>query len=218
VSPRAGHAGFDHVRSVAFYGYFADRGTLLAEMLDAWERESVADVLDRIEQEGGDVLDKARLTGRLIFSSDRLLPIDLAVRNWARRDPAVADRLRRVDNQRMQLLRDAISTFCPDPDEIEVRSLLAFCMAIGSHFLAADHPGPHPRPGHGPRRRPRPRPPVRRPRPLTRSRTATHPASTTVAFRGRRQSGTRTAGCDDSPRPALGLPTTATRQPGVPRP
>ncbi|MGW0775672.1 TetR/AcrR family transcriptional regulator [Streptomyces sp. NPDC002835] len=124
-----------------FYGYFADRGALLTEMLDAWERECVDDVFDRIEKEGGDVLDKVRLAGQLTFSCDRLLPIDLAVRDWARRDPAVADRLRRVDNRRMQLLRDAISTFCSDPDEVEARSLLAFCMAIGSHFLAADHPG-----------------------------------------------------------------------------
>ncbi|MFC7721220.1 hypothetical protein [Nonomuraea recticatena] len=53
----------------------------------------------------------------------------------------VADRLRRVDNKRMQLARDAISTFCADPDEVEARALLAFCTAIGSHFLAADHPG-----------------------------------------------------------------------------
>jgi hypothetical protein len=59
----------------------------------------------------------------------------------ARCDATVAERLRRVDNRRMQLLRDAISTFCSDPDEVEARCLLAFCMAIGSHFLAADHPG-----------------------------------------------------------------------------
>lgn len=124
-----------------FYGYFADRGTLLTEMLDVWERESVDDVLDRIEREGGDVLDKVRLAGRLTFAGGRLLPIDLAIRDWARRDPAVAQRLRRVDNRRMQLLRDAISTFCPDPDEVEARSLLAFCAAIGTHLLAADHPG-----------------------------------------------------------------------------
>jgi AcrR family transcriptional regulator len=124
-----------------FYGYFADREALLTEMLDAWERESVDDVLNRIEQEPGDVLDKVRLAGQLTFSSDRLLPIDLAIRDWARRDQAVAERLRRVDNRRMQLLRDAMSTFCPDPDEVEARSLLAFCAAIGSHFLAADHPG-----------------------------------------------------------------------------
>jgi len=35
--------------------------------------------------------------------------------------------------------RSAISTFCDDPEEVEARSLLAFCAAIGAHFLAADH-------------------------------------------------------------------------------
>lgn len=124
-----------------FYGYFADRRALLEAMLDAWERESVDDVLDRVAQATGDLLEQARLAGQLTFSSDRLLPIDLAVRAWARRDPAVAERLERVDNRRMQLLRDAIGTVRDDPDEVEAWSLLAFCMAIGSHFLAADHPG-----------------------------------------------------------------------------
>ncbi|MVU77632.1 TetR family transcriptional regulator [Nocardia sp. ET3-3] len=124
-----------------FYGYFADRGALLEEMLDTWEREAVDEVLERVEREGGDALDKMRLAGRLTFEDERLWPIDLAVRAWARRDPAVAERLRRVDNRRMQLSREAIGTFCTDPDEIEARSLLAFCMAVGTHFLAADHPG-----------------------------------------------------------------------------
>lgn len=124
-----------------FYGHFADRQALLDAVLDAWERESVDDVLDRIEREGGDALAKARLAGRLTFSRDRLLPIDLAVRDWARRDPVVAERLRRVDNRRMQVLRDAIGTIRADPEEVEAWSLLAFCMAIGNHFLAADHPG-----------------------------------------------------------------------------
>jgi hypothetical protein len=32
-----------------------------------------------------------------------------------------------------------IGTFCPDADEVEARSMLAFCIAIGEHFLAADH-------------------------------------------------------------------------------
>ena len=69
-----------------------------------------------------------------------MLPIDLAIRDWARRDKDVAERLRRVDNRRMMLLRDAISSFCADSGEVEARSLLAFCLAIGNHFLAADHP------------------------------------------------------------------------------
>lgn len=123
-----------------FYGYFSGRGALLTAMLEAWEKESVDDVLDQVEREHDDVLDQVRLAGQLTFSGDRL-PIDLAIRDWARRDRAVAERLRRVDNRRMQLLRRAISTFCSDPDEVEARCLLAFCMAIGSPLMAADHPG-----------------------------------------------------------------------------
>jgi AcrR family transcriptional regulator len=124
-----------------FYGYFTDRDALLEAMLDTWERESVDDVLDRVQREDGDARDKVRLAGRLTFPAGRLLRIDLAVRDWARRDEHVAERLRRVDNRRMQLAREMIGTFCSDPDEVEARSLLAFCLAIGHHFLAAEHPG-----------------------------------------------------------------------------
>lgn len=122
-----------------FYGFFADRDALLESMLDTWERESVDEVLDRIHREGGDTKSKIQRAGLLTFSSDRLLPIDLAIRDWARRDEAVAERLRRVDNRRMGLLREMIGTFCSDPDEVEARSVLAFCLLIGEHFMAADH-------------------------------------------------------------------------------
>jgi AcrR family transcriptional regulator len=124
-----------------FYGSFADRDALLVAMLDTWERESTDDVLERVEQAGGDARARIRRAGMLTFSDDRLLPIDLAVRDWARRDEVVAERLRRVDNRRMALLREMIGTFCADPDEVEARSLLAFCVAIGEHFLAAEHSG-----------------------------------------------------------------------------
>lgn len=124
-----------------FYGFFADRDALLEEMLDTWERESTVEVLDRVERAGGDPKARATNAGRLTFSGDRLLPVDLAVRDWARRDEAVAERLRRVDNGRMGLLRDMIGASCQDADEVEARALLAFCLAIGEHFLAADHGG-----------------------------------------------------------------------------
>jgi AcrR family transcriptional regulator len=122
-----------------FYGAFSGRESLLTAMLDTWERESTDEVIARVEREGGDPRTKIHRAGALTFSDDRLRPIDLAVRDWARRDDAVAERLRRVDNRRMALLRDMIGSFCPDPDEVEARSLLAFCVAVGEHFLAADH-------------------------------------------------------------------------------
>ena len=124
-----------------FYGHFADRAELLTTMLDTWERESTDEVIERVRREGGDPKTQIQRAGMLTFSDDRLLPIDLAIRDWARRDQAVAARLRRVDNRRMALLREMIATFCSDPDEVEARSLIAFCLAIGEHFLAADHAG-----------------------------------------------------------------------------
>ena len=121
-----------------FYWHFEDRGALLEEMLDTWERRSIDEVLERVEREGGDPRDKVWRAGMLTFSG-ALLPIDLAIRDWSRRDEAVAARLRRVDNRRMEYLRSLIGTFTRDPDDVEARSLLAFSLAIGNHFIAADH-------------------------------------------------------------------------------
>jgi AcrR family transcriptional regulator len=126
-----------------FYWHFDDRAALLDEMLDAWERRSTDEVVARVEREGGDPAAKVRRAGMLTFSRD-LLPVDLAVRDWARRDDDVATRLTRVDDRRMAYLREQIGALIDDPDEVEARCLLAFSLAIGQHFVAA---------GHGPGRR-----------------------------------------------------------------
>ena len=121
-----------------FYWRFEDRRALLDAMLDTWERRSTDEVIERVEREGGDPKAKARRAGALTFS-DELLPIDLAVRDWSRREPTVADRLRRVDNRRMDYLRSVLAPFCADEDELEARCLIAFSVAIGTHLIAADH-------------------------------------------------------------------------------
>jgi AcrR family transcriptional regulator len=121
-----------------FYGHFADRNALLDEMLDSWERMSTDDVLERVARTGRDVRARLRLAGALTFSRE-LLPIDLAIRDWARRDDAVAERLRRVDNRRMEYLRLLFGAICADEEEVEARSTLAFSLVIGHHFMAADH-------------------------------------------------------------------------------
>jgi AcrR family transcriptional regulator len=122
----------------SFYGHFADRQALLEAMLDSWERAATDEVLDRVEQRGGDPRARLRRAGALTFSSG-LLPAELAVRDWARRDPAVAERLRRVDNYRMEYLRTLFRAICDDEETVEARCVLAFTFAIGRHFLAAEH-------------------------------------------------------------------------------
>jgi hypothetical protein len=39
----------------------------------------------------------------------------------------------------MEYLRSLFASFCPDEAEVEARSVLAFSLAIGNHFMAADH-------------------------------------------------------------------------------
>ena len=121
-----------------FYGQFKNRGVLLNAMLDTWERAATDEVYEQVERRGGDARTKVRRAGALTFSNE-LLPIELAIRDWARRDSTVAERLRRVDNRRMQYLRELFGTFCADADEVEGRAVLAFSLAIGYHFIAADH-------------------------------------------------------------------------------
>jgi AcrR family transcriptional regulator len=123
-----------------FYGHFDGRAALLTEMLDEWERRSTTEVIARATAEGGDAADRIRLVGRLTFSEDPH-PLDLAVRAWARTDQSVAQRLRRIDNERMDFLRQMFGAFIADPDEVEARSILMFTLAIGRHFIAADLSG-----------------------------------------------------------------------------
>src|SRR3954468_5691898 len=78
-----------------FYWHFVDRPALLEEMLDTWERVVVDEVIERVESEGGDARAKLRRLFALGVSSGDLVKIDLAIRDWARRDKAVAKRLRR---------------------------------------------------------------------------------------------------------------------------
>ena len=79
-----------------FYWHFDGRTALLEEMLDAWERAVIDEVM------------------------------------------------RRVDNRRMDYMRELFGGFCPDDDEVEWRCMVAFSLWIGNHFIAADH-GPRTR-------------------------------------------------------------------------
>lgn len=122
-----------------FYWQFKDRRALLEEMLDLWERESVTEVIEVIEAGGGDARERLQRLFSLAKGRPDLLRVDLAIRDWARRDRKVAERLRRVDNRRIEYMRDLFAQFCPDEEDVEARSLLVASLWIGSHFFAADH-------------------------------------------------------------------------------
>jgi AcrR family transcriptional regulator len=138
VEPLARSLG---VTKGGFYGHFGDRRTLLEEMLDAWERTMVDDVIDRVEEEGDNAKARLHRLFTIATSGPGLLKAELAIRDWARRDEAVAQRVRRVDDRRMDYMRSLFGAISADAEEAEARCLLAFSLFIGSPFITADHPG-----------------------------------------------------------------------------
>jgi AcrR family transcriptional regulator len=122
-----------------FYWHFADRQALLDELLDTWERRGVDDVIAVVDADGGDARAKLRDLFGLALAGGELRHIDLAIRDWARRDRDVAARVRRVDNRRMDYMRALFREICEDEADVEARSFLAFSLYVASDFSAADH-------------------------------------------------------------------------------
>jgi AcrR family transcriptional regulator len=120
-----------------FYWHFADRGALLDEMLDTWERRGTDDVIARIEADPGDPRAKVQQLFDLSPTAD--FSVELALRDWSRRDAQVAARLRRIDHRRMEFLRSLFGQFCAGEKDVEARSMLAYSLLIGSYFIAAQH-------------------------------------------------------------------------------
>ncbi|GHE74294.1 TetR family transcriptional regulator [Streptomyces longispororuber] len=130
-----------------FYGYFRNRAALLEEMLDAWERGVTEDVIERIDRAGGDARERLGRLFDYVGSVETPVTsagVELAIRDWARRDESVAQRLRRADNRRMDYLRELYGAFCADEDDVEARCLITFSLRVGDHLIAADN-GPRSR-------------------------------------------------------------------------
>lgn len=124
-----------------FYWHFEDRRALLTEMLDTWERVVSEDVIARVESIGGDAREKLRHLYATAVSMDSLITIELAIREWARRDASVAHRLQRLDSVRMDYMRSLFSELTSDAVDVEARCYLAFSLFLASHYIHADHHG-----------------------------------------------------------------------------
>jgi AcrR family transcriptional regulator len=121
-----------------FYWHFADREALLKEMLDTWEKIGTEDIIARVASQPGDARVKLWRLFEITTPPDGLA-VELAVRDWARREADVSERLRRADNRRMDFVRSLFRSFCADEQDVEVRSMTAYSLVIGSYFVGADH-------------------------------------------------------------------------------
>jgi AcrR family transcriptional regulator len=122
-----------------FYWHFDDRRALIEETLDSWEKSGTEDVIAIVDSGPEDPRDKLRRLFELAPAAKGLFAVELALRDFSRRDRDVARRLHRVDDRRMAYLRSLFGQFCADEEDAEARAMLAYSLFVGSYFVSAAH-------------------------------------------------------------------------------
>jgi AcrR family transcriptional regulator len=120
-----------------FYWHFDDRRALIEETLDGWEKSGTEDVIATVDDGPDEPRAKLRRLFKLAPSARELFAVELALRDWSRRDRDVAARLRRVDGRRLAYLRSLFEQFLETDEDAEARAMLAYSLFVGAYFVSA---------------------------------------------------------------------------------
>lgn len=115
-----------------FYWHFKDRDALLEAMIRHWEDKNTGNLVARCEAFAESICE-AILNLFDCWLDDELFDsrLDLAIRNWARNDPALQTRLDRADARRKKAMEGMFLRFGYDRADAEVRALTMIYTQIG---------------------------------------------------------------------------------------
>ena len=135
VEPLAKEMG---VTKGSFYWHFNDRADLLDAMLETWAERATEAVIAQAETAGSEPLARLeRLTSLATQGFDAEL--ELALRDWGQRDPAVAATLEKVDRRRMAYLRRLLTEAGFEPVQAQARAFLLYSSLLGDRLLSGPH-------------------------------------------------------------------------------
>ena len=115
----------------SFYWHFKSRDALLGCLLEAWEGKNTRAIL-RAAATPGTLIDRYIALSRLWLGWSDFDPrLDVAVREWSRRDPAVLEKLRAADEQRVAALARMIEPEGHEPAMTQYRALTLYRTQMG---------------------------------------------------------------------------------------
>ena len=129
VMPLAKRLG---VSRTSFYWHFRDRDALLEAMFLRWEQKNTGNLVARTEVPAENICE-AVFNLFDCWLDDTLFDarLDLAIRNWARNDTQMQQRLDHSDDQRKQALINMFVRHGYDRRDAEVRTMTALYVQIG---------------------------------------------------------------------------------------
>lgn len=122
----------------SFYWHFRDRGDLLARVLRAWRDAATEQVTLRFD---GRHVDPAALIRNIITlplrgrAAERAARVELAIRDWARRDPMAREAVDEADSSRISYLAQCFSALGFGIAEARSRAAVLYAYQVGESLL-----------------------------------------------------------------------------------
>ena len=129
-----------HVTKGSFYWHFKDRQDLLAGVLDVWKEGRIRDIDKQSAIPTGNEGEQLEQIID-VYSANRNrkgIAIELAVRDWARRDAQASAVVEEVDSYRLESARKLFVATGLSDSEAKSRSLLLYAYVFGQSLMAYD--------------------------------------------------------------------------------
>ena len=121
----------------SFYWHFKDRKDLLDNLLETWREGRIRDIEKQTALTPGKEREQARHLIE-VYSAARNrkgISIELAIRDWARRDTSAAQIVAAVDAHRLECTRKLFRIVGFDEQEAKARSLMLYAYVFGQSLM-----------------------------------------------------------------------------------
>lgn len=122
-----------NVTKGSFYWHFKNREDLLAAMLQEWETRDTDDIIQQVEEKGGNASTKLLNLFQLAYEDDGQL--EKAMRSWAANDTRVATAIARIDRRRIDYIQTLFLQLGFPLVEAKARARLAYYSWIGEFIV-----------------------------------------------------------------------------------
>jgi AcrR family transcriptional regulator len=122
----------------SFYWHFRDRDDLLARMLKAWRAAATDQLVERFEKLEGSARERLHEVLSLPFrgrAAERAARIELAIREWARRDEMARRAVDEVDERRISYIAQCFSELGFGIADARARAFLFYGYQLAESLL-----------------------------------------------------------------------------------
>lgn len=122
----------------SFYWHFQDRRDLLMAVLEVWKDGRIRDIIKQTRVQAGREVEQIHHVIEIYSAgrSRRGMMIELAVRDWAQRDPEAAAIVAEVDDIRLRCARELFLACGVPMEEASSRCLLLYAYVFGISMMS----------------------------------------------------------------------------------